>query len=264
MNNLRTWPGLIQAYLQSLQAVGRSKGTIRLHRYYLQKIRGCAPCPALVTRESLEHTMAQPTWAPETRKSIRAVAKGFFTYAEAIGAIKTNPAATLASVNVPPGVPRPAPDEVIAEALSQADERTALMILFGAYCGLRCAEIAQIHARDWDGQLLIINGKGGKRRLVPVIQPRLRLALNQATGYLFPGKTEGHLSAGHVTKLLSAALPKGITGHQLRHRFATTAYQATRDLLAVGQVLGHAKPETTKRYCQVPHDSLLAVVRAAS
>lgn len=64
--------------------------------------------------------------------------------------------------------------------------------------------------------------------------------------------------------LLSRALPEGWTGHTLRHRMASVSYAATRDLLAVGAVLGHSRPETTQRYVRMPDDALRAAVSAAS
>ena len=50
----------------------------------------------------------------------------------------------------------------------------------------------------------------------------------------------------------------------LRHRMASTAYAATRDMLAVRTVSGHSRPETTQRYVRMPDDALCAVMRAAS
>lgn len=218
----------------------------------------------MVSREALDHVLAQRAWAPETRRSARAVARGFFTWCVSVEIMKNNPADALMSVKVPAGFARPAAEKTIAGALSISDHRSQLMIRFAAYCGLRCCEIAQIHGRDWDGERLIVHGKGSKLRTVPVLDEHLVYALSRCDGWLFDGRTDGHLSAGHVTVLLSRALPDGITGHMLRHRFATVAYNNTHDLLAVGAVLGHSKPETTKRYVQQPFDALVNVVAAAA
>ena len=50
--------------------------------------------------------------------------------------------------------------------------------------------------------------------------------------------------------------------HQLRHRFATRAYSATRDLFAVQRLLGHASPNTTQRYVATTPDDLRHAVNA--
>jgi integrase len=52
----------------------------------------------------------------------------------------------------------------------------------------------------------------------------------------------------------------GTSGSTLRHRFAMRAYMSERDLRAVQELLGHAKPETTARYAAVPDGALLAAV----
>lgn len=59
-------------------------------------------------------------------------------------------------------------------------------------------------------------------------------------------------------------LPDGWTTHTLRHRFATVSYAGTRDLLAVQELLGHSRPETTRGYVQLPQDALRAAVAAAA
>ena len=59
------------------------------------------------------------------------------------------------------------------------------------------------------------------------------------------------------------ALPGEWTLHTLRHRFATAAYSAERDLLAVQRLLGHASVATTQRYAEPPRDALRKAVEAA-
>jgi integrase/recombinase XerC len=48
--------------------------------------------------------------------------------------------------------------------------------------------------------------------------------------------------------------------HSSRHRARTRAYSNKRDILAVSQLLGHSKPETTMRHTQLPDDALLDAV----
>src|SRR5690606_9226779 len=128
----------------------------------------------------------------------------------------------------------------------------------------RRAEIARVQSADLVDGLLYVHGKGGKGRLVPIIDPGLRGAIGRADGWLFPSRAGAHLSPQYVGKLMSDARPDAWTAHTLRHRFATKAYAGTRDVLAVGRVLGHARPETTQRYVQLPTDALHDVVAAAA
>jgi integrase/recombinase XerD len=79
--------------------------------------------------------------------------------------------------------------------------------------------------------------------------------------WVFPGQTQGGMHPGHVSHLLSAALGT-VTGHQLRHRFATRALAVDGNLRAVQQLLGHVSPTTTAVYTAVADDTLTATVNA--
>lgn len=250
-------------YLTALRAAGRSPGTIRLHRYYLSALADQLRNPWSATTPQLLSFLAVEHWRPETRKSARAVVRGFYRWAHGAGYIEHDPSSSLPSVRVPPAVPRPTP-EYLVRKLVRDDSRLGFMAQLAAYCGLRAAEIARVHGHDLvDGQLLI-RGKGGRLRAVPVVDPALHARL-AALGdrWAFPNGQGSHLSPGHVSRLLSRAMPPGWTAHTLRHRMATQAYAGTRDLLAVGAVLGHSRPETTQRYVRLPDDALRAAVSAA-
>lgn len=238
---------------------------MRLHRHYLNHVREYVPSPWSATTRQLRAALAVPTWAPETRKSARGVMVSFWRWGYGMGYIEADPAAQLAPVRVPAGQPRPVPAEVYAAALEAADERGRLLLKFGRLAGLRCAEIAAVRGRDLAGGLLRVEGKGGRVRTVPIVDLELLGALAIAgEGWVFPNGRGGHLSAGRVSVLLGRLLPGHWTGHTLRHGLGTAAYAGTRDLLAVSELLGHAKPETTKRYVQMPPDALLDAVRAAA
>jgi site-specific recombinase XerD len=83
-------------------------------------------------------------------------------------------------------------------------------------------------------------------------------------GYIFSGQIDGHLSAAYVSKLMSRELD-GATGHQLRHRYATRAYQlGGNDIRAVQELLGHASVATTQIYTAVQPESLRRTALAAA
>lgn len=258
------WIAAIEAYLAYMRAAGRSPGSVRVHRSYLMRARHCAPTPWEATTGDLVTFLGRPDWKPDTRKSARSAVVAFYRWAVDMGHIETSPAERLPGVKVPAAVPRPASDVVIEDALRIAAPDVRLMVLLGAFAGLRCAEIAAVHHDDLRDGLLYVTGKGGKTRTVPLEHAELLAAVRAATSWLFPSPYGGHVTPGHVVKHLSAVLPKGVTGHQLRHRFATVAYAGTCDLLAVGQLLGHSKPETTQRYVRLPDDAMRAAVRAAA
>lgn len=137
------------------------------------------------------------------------------------------------------------------------------MVMLAAQLGLRVSEISRVHADDLDVDVLLVHGKGGKEREVPVLDVWLLRRLEAVEGWAFPNGHGGHLSPGHVTRLLSAALPGRWTAHTLRHRFATDALAGSNDLLAVMRLLGHSKPETTMRYTEVVDERMRRAARAA-
>jgi len=247
-----------------MQAGGRSAGTIRLHLHYLARLRQLHADPWSVTTGQLRAALSDPRWAPETRKSARSVFRGFYRWAHGDGLIDDDPAIGLPTVRVPDGVPRPAPEHLVRRLLALPDRRIGLMVMLAAYAGLRASEIARVHSSDLVDDQLLIRGKGGKVRAVPVVNAQLLARLQLVDGWAFPNGLGSHLTAGHVSRLLSAEMPDGWTAHTLRHRFASSAYAGTRDLLAVGQLLGHSRPETTQRYVRLPDDALRAAVTAAA
>ncbi len=249
-----------------LRASGTSKDTLRLRSHYLRRLSEFHAGRDLLDLElrDLVDFLARADWAPETRKSARATIRGFYQWALRTGQIDDDPSALLPPVRIPPGRPRPAPDSVFAKALLAAGPRDRLMLMLAAYAGLRRGEIARVHSDDVVGDSLRVHGKGGKIRAVP-LHPQLLVALRaQSDGWVFPGRIDGHLSPGHVGKTLQQLLGPGWSGHTLRHRFASRAYAADRDLRAVQELLGHSKPETTARYTAVPDGALRAAVMAVA
>lgn len=264
-----TWDDAIERWGTALAAAGRSPRTIRLYSHTLRLLaRAADAAPEQITTDDLRTFLSHPTWSPERRKSARTAVRGLFSWLAAEDLIPSDPSRRLATVSVPQAVARPAPEAVIRAALARSDERVRSMILLAAYAGLRACEIAAVTPDNWDGKGLYITGKGGKTRYVPIVRADLRGILNQAKRdqiqWLYPNGRGDHITSGHVTKLVSAALGPGWTAHTLRHRCATAMFAGTHDLLAVGAVLGHSRPETTQRYVRMPDDALIAAVKAAS
>lgn len=258
------WSVALAGYVIAMQAAGRSAGTIRLHRHYLAQLRERHAHPWRVSTAQLRELLANPAWGPETRKSARTVLRGFYRWAHGEGHVDEDPALGLLPIRVPSRVPRPTPEHVVERLLRHEDARLGLMAMLAAYGGLRAGEIARVHQSDYVAGELLVHGKGGKVRAVPVVDDRLDARLAAARGWAFPNGHGCHLSPGHVSRLLSRAMPPGWTAHTLRHRCATVAYAGTRDLLAVSALLGHSRPETTQRYVLLPDDAVRAAVRAAS
>ena len=265
------WAHHLEAWRVALVAAGRSPRTIRTRLEHLEHVaRAMGGDVAGVSAARLIAWAGAQRWAAETRRSHYASLRGFFAWAHGVGVIAVNPAATLP--HVAPGVPCPraAPPLAISTALARADARGTLMVRLGLEAGLRRGEIAAVHGRDLvedlAGWSLMVHGKGGKDRLLP-LPADLGQSVRAATvnGFAFPGRDGGHLSPRRVGEILAELLPGQWTGHALRHAFAARVDEVTGgDLAVVQDLLGHASPVTTRIYVPRNLGRMRAAVVAAS
>lgn len=269
MTNATLWADALAAWEVYLRAGGAPETTIGQRTYHLRRVaREVDAAPASLTFETLAAWLAAHDWSPNTRRSYRASLRAFYGWALATGRTTTSPAHLLPPVRIPRGKPRPTPEDAYRDALANADGRARLAIMLAARCGLRRGEISRTRREDVEANLLgydlRVEGKGGHVRMVPLPDDLAELILSRPAGWLFPSSHGGHLTPHHLGKIVSRNLPGNLTTHTLRHRCATTAYAATRDLRAVQELLGHAKPETTALYTQVPDDAVRAAMNAAA
>lgn len=263
------WQTAIEGFLDYMRAGGASPNSIETRRHHLGlAARILGGHPAAVTGDSLLAWFARHRWANETRRGVRSTLRAFFGWAVDSGHSSHNPALELPVVKPSPPSPRPVPDRHYEEALARARPRERLMLRLAAEVGLRRAEVAVIHSRDLredlDGWSIVVHGKGGKDRTLPLSTSLAVALLALPEGFAFPGNMEGHLSPRRVGDLVSDLLPDGWTMHKLRHRFATRAYAVDRDVFTVQDLLGHASPATTRAYVAMPRDSLRRTVEAVA
>lgn len=262
------WEPELSAFRSYLRASGKPETTVssRIGQLSIFARENASLEPWQVCLDDLVEWMSGKRWATETRRGHRSALRAFYSWAVDTGRIDVSPASKLPVSKASSPRPRPALDTEYYSALQQASEREQLALRLAAELGLRRAEVAAIHTRDlletqgnWS---LVVHGKGSKERLIP-LPKGLHAALNsRPDGFIFPGQYNGHLSPRYLGKLISGLLPKGVTMHALRHRFATRAYNIDRDVFTVQQLLGHASPETTQRYVQVSDLSMRRLVEA--
>lgn len=171
---------------------------------------------------------------------------------------------------------------------SKADRcrNTCLMALLYA-TGMRVTEMVSLPAAAARGnpQMLLVKGKGGKERMVPLSPPARKalaawLALRDAaeekakakgrpiSAFLFPstGKS-GHLTRHRFYMLIkelavnAGVSPQKVTPHTLRHAFATHLLANGADLRVIQTLLGHADIATTEIYTHVLEDRLKHLVQ---
>jgi len=166
-------------------------------------------------------------------------------------------------------------DELEDRPWVAARDMAVLSLCYGA--GLRISEALALSRADLDGPALRVTGKGGKTRLVPLIdnvrasiETYLKLCPFPLTPSqpLFRGVKGGVLSPrliqSRMTQLRGAlGLPPSATPHALRHSFATHLLGRGGDLRAIQELLGHASLSTTQIYTGVDTERLLDAYRAA-
>lgn len=254
---------LIKHWAEWLAAAGTPATTMYLRRYQLRRFAKSFPDPCVSTQE-LAAWLGSHGWSPETIRSYRASLRAFYRWMLATAQIDQDPTAGLPIIRPVQHYARPAPAEVVEDGMAFADERVAMMLILADRQGMRRGEIARCHTddlrRDLVGWSLVVHGKGNKDRVIPCLDDVATMIRLRPKGWLFPGNDHGHLSAIWVGKLMSRALAAGWTAHTLRHRFGTRVYANTKDLLAVQQLLGHSKPETTLNYVRLPDEAMRAAI----
>ncbi|UOK72632.1 tyrosine recombinase XerC [Ancylobacter polymorphus] len=230
----------------------------------------------------------------EPRRQMRflAAARSFARHLEREGLGKVGALTAVRGPRVPRTLPRPlAPQDARAladpatragdarEPWILARDAAVIALLYGS--GLRISEALGMMRRDMPepgrGDQIVVHGKGGKTRMVPVLRPVIEAvdAYARACPYeleptapLFRGAKGGPLSPRIVQLAVermrgALGLPDSATPHALRHSFATHLLGRGGDLRSIQELLGHASLSTTQIYAAVDTETLMAAWKAA-
>ncbi|MEM7295295.1 MAG: site-specific tyrosine recombinase XerD [Pseudomonadota bacterium] len=216
--------------------------------------------------------------AKSTRARRLSAIKQLYRFAYEEGLRSDNPAIQISGPGKDKRLPKTLTPEEVDRLLAAArekgrgdDERlrnTCLMELLYA-TGMRVSELVTlpVAAARGDPRMLLVRGKGGKERLVP-LSPDARDAMaawlkhidetETKSRYLFASRS----AAGHLTRhafyqlikslaVAAGVSPEKVTPHTLRHAFATHLLAGGADLRAIQAMLGHADVSTTEIYTHV-------------
>ena len=248
--------------------------------------------------EAMLAGIARDGLSPATTARRLSAVKRYYRFLLKEGLRTDDPAAPLTG----PKKPRPLPkvlSEADVDALFAAAEalpgaaglraRALLEILYAG--GLRVSELVTLPlaAVASSERVLIVRGKGGKERLVPLtgaaieavaayrtvraehLPPKAAASRKAAERFLFPSRTaqDGHLTRERFAQVLkeialAAGLdPERVSPHVVRHAFATHLLANGADLRSVQMLLGHADVSTTQIYTHVLEERLTALVNDA-
>ena len=272
---------------------GLSANTLAAYRRDLARYRvfldarGCGNLAA-VERADVSAFLAslQGGAASSAARTMSAV-RGLHRFALAEGWVGVDVTDDVPPPQVPLRLPKALPLDDVERLLAATEvdqplalrDRALLEFLYGT--GARVSEAVALDVDDLDREdrTVILDGKGGKQRLVPVgsyacraiddYLVRLRPELARKTrsgnaGALFLNARGGRLTRqGAWTVLGAVAGRAGLAGrvspHTLRHSFATHLLDGGADIRTVQELLGHSSATTTQIYTRVTVDRLREV-----
>ncbi|MBT9444336.1 MAG: tyrosine recombinase XerC [Hyphomonadaceae bacterium] len=167
-------------------------------------------------------------------------------------------------------------DETDRSGWIAARDAAVLTLLYAA--GLRISEALSLRGGDLPlPRTLRITGKGGKERVVPILDAA-REAVDRYAALcpfaldrdapLFRGARGGELSPRIIQERVAQlrarlSLPESTTPHALRHAFATHLLAHGGDLRVIQELLGHESLSTTQRYADVEAARVFDAYRTA-
>lgn len=263
---------------------------------FVAEHRGRAPSlPLLLNlgiadfRAYLSHLGTEKGRSARSRARNLSSIKAFYRYVERAGHGRNAALGALKGPRFKRPPPRPiaseSADDLIAEAGEPAmdgarwiaaRDRAVFLLLYGA--GLRISEALALAAEVADGRdALLIHGKGGKERRIPLLPIVCRAIAEyralapivmRANEPLFRGVKGGPLSPRVVQRAMAGlrgrlGLSETATPHALRHAFATELLKSGADLRTIQELLGHASLSTTQGYTEVDPTHLIAQFKKA-
>jgi integrase/recombinase XerD len=290
---------LIERFLEMLMAERNAAGNTR--DAYERDLAGLADylgrrkkTPANADTPALRgylSALAAAGMAPRSQARKLSALRQFYKFLAAEGLRPDDPTATLDSPRLGRPLPKLLNEQEVAaligaaRAMPAGAERSRIVLLlellYGA--GLRVSELVGLPLASVlrQAKVLVLRGKGGKERMVPLGEPvRAALAdyLAERDFFLVKGKpslwlfasrgAKGHLTRQRLTQLLKSLAPSAgidparLSPHVLRHAFATHLLDHGADLRSVQKMLGHADITTTQIYTHVAGDRLTRLVKA--
>ncbi|HEY5048077.1 MAG TPA: site-specific tyrosine recombinase XerD [Rhizomicrobium sp.] len=301
MRRVRDSAASIEAFLDMMSAErGASSNTLEAYRRDLvtfdRFLTSSGSSARAAVRDDIKRYLgylAQSRVAASSQARKLSALRQYFGFLYADGLRKDDPTSAVDSPRraqpLPKVLLRDEVEALIAAARARGNtpegKRLLCMVELLYASGLRVSELVAMPlaaVRRRDG-FLLIKGKGGKERLVP-LNPSAGLAVDEylklrndfvrtgdgANRYLFASRSaEGHLTRRRCHQLLKElALDAGIdpaklSPHVLRHAFATHLVEGGADLRSVQMMLGHADIATTQIYTHVANERLKQTVMSA-
>lgn len=257
---------LAALWIEHLRAEHCPPNTLRRRAAVLRSVGH----PGTATREQVEAWWAtRRDLSPATRSSDLASLRAFYRWARRWEHRDDDPTLRLDPPKVDKGLPRPVSRHDLRTLLDKLPDDLRRAVALGAYAGLRVSEVAALDWADVDAEARrarIWHSKGGKSRVVTLGVILVDHLLPDVGGNVVRAGGKPY-SANALQRRVNRAMHElGVpdTFHGLRHRYGTLAYQATRDLVAVGRQMGHSSPVTTAIYAAASDEAAEVIAEAVT
>lgn len=275
----------ILTFIEALKADGKSKCTIDAYRldlngfYAFFSEKNITDIRYIDLRE-WANSMENKGLSAATRARKISSVKSFFKYLFKMEIVDRNPTDGLEIPKLEKKQPIVISNDDASELLFHAknDGRSEMfyfrdysIIATFLFTGIRREELTNITLNDMnlENDTILIHGKGNKQRIVYINETlhailseyikiyRNRIKKAKDSIFLFPSSCSEKVSVETVNNIVnkfftSAGIKKkGINAHILRKRFATSAFDATHDIMTVSKLLGHSSPTITERYVAI-------------
>ncbi|WP_424401800.1 tyrosine recombinase XerC [Pasteurella sp. PK-2025] len=208
----------------------------------------------------------------------------FFTYLVQQEELKVNPATGVSAPKQNRHLPKNIDAEQVQKLLNNDSkepidvrDRAMLELLYSS--GLRLSELQSLNLNSINTRVREVRviGKGNKERIVPfgryashAIQQwlKVRMLFNPKDEALFVSQLGNRLTHRSIQQRLEQwgirqGLSSHLNPHKLRHSFATHMLEASSDLRAVQELLGHSNLSTTQIYTHLNFQHLADVYDSA-
>lgn len=237
-------------------------------------------------RQFVQHLAKDRGLSPVSVRTRLACLRSFYKFCLQYHDISYNPAAAVASPNVPHRLPEVLTDSDVAGMLEACDEsyfglyRTRDRVALAVLCtlGVRRQELVDIKLDDWDADrrtLRIRSGKGDKERLLPLTDELISLGERWLEvrpecdePWFFLSRQRTKLSPASIQRMIgrvaeAAGIEKNVHCHMFRHYAATAIVQnnASGGMEQARRILGHASTESLSVYLHLSVDDLRPAVQ---
>jgi len=288
----RSFNKWIESFLEMVVAErGASPKTVEAYQSDLHDFEEFLTCRKVVLQRAKSadlsdymHIIVKNGLSAKTQARRLSALREFYRFLYSEGVREDIPTELLDSPKLNKPLPKYLTEQEInalIEHAKQKDLRLQVLLEVAYASGMRVSELVglPVEAVLHDSKTVMITGKGGKQRIVPLDEPAQKLLQiwqmarenslkrGRTSKWLFPSTSKtGHYTRNAFFKALKALAleididPDRISPHVLRHSFASHLVAHDADLRSVQKMLGHSDIATTEIYTHLMPDRLKDVI----